>query len=325
MPTPDQQIQAAVEAAAALPALSQVFLVACGGSLSIMEPARFVLDRESQALAAVTCTAAEFVQRAPRRLGPGSLVILASHSGKTPETVEAARFARARGALTIALSTDIAAPLAQAVDHAIQNSHQPLAGDPTSAAALLLRLVFGILQARERNPRHDAFVRALDTLGPAVAAAQQAHAERIRAFGASHKREPVIYTMASGPNYGTAYAFAICILQEMQWIHSQAIHAGEYFHGPFEITDTDVPFIVLMGLGETRAQDERALAFAKGFSQRLTVLDARDFDLTGTAPEIRDYLTPLLFGPLLRAYAVRLAEDRGHPLTVRRYMWKMDY
>ncbi|MCY7931444.1 SIS domain-containing protein, partial [Bacillus inaquosorum] len=45
------------------------------------------------------------------------------------------------------------------------------------------------------------------------------------------------------------------------WIHSHAIHAGEYFHGPFEIIDESVPFIILLGLDETRPLEERALTF----------------------------------------------------------------
>ena len=49
--------------------------------------------------------------------------------------------------------------------------------------------------------------------------------------------------------------------EEMQWIHSSAIHSGEYFHGPFEITDKDVPFIMMMSTGRTRALDQRALDF----------------------------------------------------------------
>jgi fructoselysine 6-phosphate deglycase len=38
-----------------------------------------------------------------------------------------------------------------------------------------------------------------------------------------------------------------------------------------------------------------------------------------------EYLQSMIFTPLLRNYAIRLADDRGHPLTVRRYMWRMDY
>jgi fructoselysine 6-phosphate deglycase len=111
----------------------------------------------------------------------------------------------------------------------------------------------------------------------------------------------------------------------MQWIHSAAIHAGEYFHGPFEVTDFDVPFVQLIGVGASRPMDERALAFATKHSMRMTVLDAKELG-AGSFPEtVSEYIAPLIFTPVLRAYADKLAEAKGHPLTVRRYMWKMEY
>ncbi|MBV9526764.1 MAG: hypothetical protein JOZ79_00130, partial [Sphingomonas sp.] len=122
-----------------------------------------------------------------------------------------------------------------------------------------------------------------------------------------------------------AYAFAICILQEMQWVDSAAIHAGEYFHGPFEITDFDVPFIQLVGLGAERAMDERALAFAQKYSKRMTIFDANELGVAALPSTVAQYLAPLVFAPVLRTYAEKLGAARGHPLTVRRYMWQMEY
>ena len=131
--------------------------------------------------------------------------------------------------------------------------------------------------------------------------------------------------MGSGPVYGEAYSFAICLLQEMQWVHSAAIHSGEYFHGPFEITDYDVPFLLMTTAGETRPLDERARLFAEKFSKKVSVVDAETFDWTDVDPVLKSYFSAPIFGAVLRTYAERLAEHRGHPLSVRRYMWKMEY
>lgn len=40
---------------------------------------------------------------------------------------------------------------------------------------------------------------------------------------------------------------------EMQWLDSTSVHSGEFFHGPFEVTDKDTNFILLMSIGRTRA------------------------------------------------------------------------
>jgi fructoselysine 6-phosphate deglycase len=324
-PVPDVQINEALRAVAARPRIDEVYFVACGGSYALMLPNQYVMDREAGDIAGFAINAAEFNRRAPKRLGPDSVVILCSHSGNTPETVEAAQFARSRGALTIALTHAPGSPLDEAADHTLVYSHAPLTMSAEHSAAILYRLTFGILASREGNKKASSLATALDALPRFVETAIAQSAGHIADFAEGHKREQVIYTMGSGPSYGVAYSYAICILQEMQWVHSAAIHAGEYFHGPFEITDFDVPFIVLIGLGETRSIDERALAFARKYSKRLTVLDARDLGLEKLPAEVREYLAPLAFSPLLRAYAEALADAKGHPLSVRRYMWRMDY
>jgi fructoselysine 6-phosphate deglycase len=48
-------------------------------------------------------------------------------------------------------------------------------------------------------------------------------------------------------------------------------------------------------------------------------------DYTGIDEDLKEYFGPALAGVVLRQYADGLAEHTGHPLSVRRYMWKMEY
>ncbi|MBN9251214.1 MAG: SIS domain-containing protein [Mesorhizobium sp.] len=319
------QIGNALSAVAARESVTDIFFVACGGSYAHMLPNQYIVEREAKAIIGNALNAAEFKARAPKRLGKNSIVIACSHSGTTPETVEAVKIARAAGALTISLTHDLGSPLDQESEFTVSYVHAPMTMSPIHSAAVLQRLTFGILKVREGNTKADDFDKGLAAF-PALAEKLVAdQRDKVAEFAETHKREAIIYTMASGANFGQAYSFSICLLQEMQWVHSAAIHAGEYFHGPFEITDFDVPFIHLMGLGPSRVMDERALAFAKKYSKRLTVLDARDLGVTSLPESVSEYLAPLVFSPVLRAYADKLSEAKGHPLTVRRYMWKMEY
>src|SRR3982750_3428205 len=99
--------------------IEHVFFVACGGSSSLMYASKYVLDRESETIDSDLYSSNEFVHRNPRKLGEKSLVILCSHFGKTPETVEAARFAREKGAITVSLTFDVESPLAQVSEYVI--------------------------------------------------------------------------------------------------------------------------------------------------------------------------------------------------------------
>uniref|UniRef100_UPI003F492F16 SIS domain-containing protein n=1 Tax=Ensifer adhaerens TaxID=106592 RepID=UPI003F492F16 len=321
----DIQIAEALRAVAERDSVTDIFFVACGGSYAIMLPNQYLVEREAEQINGTALNAAEFKARAPKRLGKSSVVILCSHSGTTPETVEAAEIARKAGALTISLTHVLGSPLDQASEYTIAYIHEPASISSAHSLSVLSRLTLGILKSREGNNKAEDFDRALAALPGIVESAINSRRSAIAEFAEAHKREAVIYTMASGSNFGVAYSYAICIFQEMQWIHSAAIHAGEYFHGPFEITDFDVPFIQLIGVGPSRAIDERALSFVEKYSKRVTAVDARDLGIANVPESVAEYVTPLLFQPVLRAYADKLGEAKGHPLTVRRYMWKLEY
>lgn len=68
-----------------------VYWIACGGSMIDLIPAHELLQREATTFTSYIYTAREFDIMRPRRLGEKSLVIACSHSGNTPEVVEAAR------------------------------------------------------------------------------------------------------------------------------------------------------------------------------------------------------------------------------------------
>lgn len=301
-----------------------IYFVACGGSLAYMYNQQYIIDRETD-IPSFVVSSNEFIHRDPKGLGKGSLVVTCSHSGNTPETVEATSFARRKGALTVAYSFKPDSPLWNAAEFNLHYDWGPDADAYDHRAGMALRFIFGLLEALQPDARYRKALDAVKNLQAIFNRNKVKFAAAADTFGSSHKREPIIYTMGSGPVYGEAYSFAICLLQEMQWVHSSAIHSGEYFHGPFEITDYDVPFLLMKTAGETRPLDERARLFAEKYSKKVSVVDAEAFDWTDIDPALKSYFSAPIFGAVLRTFAERLAEHRGHPLSVRRYMWKMEY
>lgn len=301
-----------------------VYFVACGGSKATFGPAQYIFDSETD-LPAFVYTSNEFNYRRPKGMGKDSLVITCSHSGNTPETVEATKIARKSGALTICLSHKIDSELWEAAEYGVsylwgqENKHTD------SKDAMLYRLIFGILNELYPNEKYTRAIEHVDLLDGLISINKQKFYDRARAFGETYKRDELIYTMSSGECYSTAYSFALCLLMEMQWIHSHPIHTGEYFHGPFEVTDYDVPFLIIMNRGKTRHLDERALAFAQKYSEDVTVLDTKEFEMGEIKEDLQGYFAALIVSPVIRQYADALADFRGHPLSVRRYMWRMEY
>jgi fructoselysine 6-phosphate deglycase len=320
----DQQVEVVLEKLGQR-TFQRVFFVACGGSLAVLYPAKYVLDRESATLSSEMYSSNEFIHRNPKSLGKDSLVVLCSLSGTTPETAQAAVHAREAGATTVAFTEDLSSPLGTQAEFPIQFKWGAENDPFTSNYSLLYQLIFGLLNQRGEYGKLDEVVAGLQNLQLLFDRAKEQYHQNAADFAAEYKDDKVIYTMASGINYGIAYSFTTCILMEMQWIHSHVIHAGEYFHGPFEILDKDVPMIILLSLDETRALDERALSFSQRYGKRLIVLDAQDLNLDGVPSAVKGVIAPIVLNFILRRYAEELATARNHPLSQRRYMWKVEY
>jgi fructoselysine-6-P-deglycase FrlB-like protein len=96
----DRMREIAGEARAA--GVQTAYFVGSGGSWSSMYSGKYLCDRLTT-LAADVMLSYELVWRTPRRLGPDSIVFLASYSGGTEDTLAALRHAKEAGARTVAL------------------------------------------------------------------------------------------------------------------------------------------------------------------------------------------------------------------------------
>ncbi len=311
--------------------VKHVFFVACGGSLSIMHPAKFLMDQHSS-LPSDVYNAAEFTARAPRSLDKNSLVILCSMTGTTKETTAAAEFARSKGAATIGLTVEPASPLGRAVDHVVGFEAPYTTGVPIDAKnsnySRIYQIVMGLIALTGGEDLTETLIDSLYALQPTIDRAQAAFASIFEDYAPRFAKKDVIYTVASGASFGAAYSFAICVLMEMQWINSQAIHANEFFHGPFEVLDKDRAFILMKGLDSTRPLEERADEFLHRFgsAENILVLDAEKLDLSGIDPIFRGNVVPLIFFDSLWRFAYKIADLRKHKmLEGRRYMKKIVY
>ncbi|MEE4300712.1 MAG: SIS domain-containing protein [Pseudomonadales bacterium] len=305
--------------------IRNVFLVGCGASKADLYPGWFLLATEARSLRVETWTANEFVHATPAALDTGSIVILCSHSGGTRETVEAARLAQEAGALSFALTHNASGDIASVVDHSIFYQW----GDDTrvdnNPMTIALGLCLEILEQVEGHAHYATFREVIGQIDGIVKQACSAVRERADAFARRRGEETLFYILSSGASFAHAYAFSICSLMEMQWLNAAAIHSGEFFHGPFEITDEDTNFIVLVNAGRTRPLDERVLDFLEQYADKVEIIDARALGLDALPDAVVDYFNPVLFYSVLTVYRDALARVREHPVDTRRYMGKVPY
>lgn len=308
------------------PEIKSVYFVGCGASKSELYPAKYFLDANACELRTGHYTANEFVHATPAAVGAKSIVITCSLGGNTPETVAASQKAMDLGAQVIAVTHDGDSPLAKAAHYVIVHGFEKNYAAKLEKMTNVLSLAVEILNTYEGYAHYEDMQTAFDKIYDLIETAVSYVVPSAKAFADAYKDAPVIYVMSSGATHEVAYSFSICLLMEMQWMNSGSFHDGEFFHGPFEIVDKDVPFLLLMNEGRTRALDSRALDFLNRFGAKTTVVDGKDFALSSTIPSsVCEYFNPMVLTAVLRVYAEQLAIVRNHPLSQRRYMWKLEY
>lgn len=306
--------------------LKAVYFVGCGGSWAASHTAFDFVAHENESMLAVGhLNSNEFVHAVPKTVGPNTLVVVTSMKA-TPESVEALRAAKMRGAYTVAVTGGPTTLMAQTADSFIVYTHSENFTCAFHSVAVNLRIGVELLAQYESYPYYEQMLAAIDSTDERLERLYKKYATKGIRFAVDHRDKKLFHVFSCGSMYGVGYSEAYCHFAEMQQLNAIPFNSAEFFHGPFEVTVPEQPSILFINLGRTRELDQRAERFLREFCDCLTILDAADFGLDDICPEIQEYVAPLLAGPLFRNnYVERLAEERQHPMTMRRYMWKFDY
>lgn len=304
------------------PDIDRIYFIACGSANRAMLGLQWWIEHYSRRLEVRRFFPAEFMAANPPRLDARTLVILASKSGTTPETVAAAKFLQNAPCKIIALSQFAEKPLAQSVPKAFLVGDTP---ESFTAMAMIMHAIVGGILSSEGWPHAEKLMASLHALPEVLTSAALQNDARARDDALSYAKDRAFYHVASGPGFTTAYVFGVCILMEMLWLHSYPIEAAEFFHGPFEIVDKNTPLILLLGEDPTRPLMERVKTFCDTYAGRVMLYDSKEYAMDGIAPEIRPILAPYILQAALKRFSVHLSELHGQPLTTRRYMWKVRY
>ncbi|ULT56895.1 SIS domain-containing protein [Neobacillus drentensis] len=300
-----------------------LFLIGSGGAVATFYPFEYIVNSTST-IPAYAEIAAEFVLQNHKQLSEQSLVILSSLSGTTEETVAAAKYCKERGATTIGITGEYDKPLADTVDFPLVNfAENDFASD--SNQLVLFHLIFKLMHKNGDFPEYERFASQLEILPEKLIEAKEKFEPKAEAFAIVYKDEPYHMVVGSGTTWGRAYSYAMCVLEEMQWIKTKSIHAAEFFHGTIELVEEDTSMILLKGEDETRPLMNRVERFAEQYTKKLTVLDTKDYALEGISPEFRKYLSPIVTSTLLQRLSVHLEDKRNHSLEIRRYYRTVAY
>ncbi|MEO9176585.1 MAG: SIS domain-containing protein [Gaiellales bacterium] len=277
------------------------FFVGSGGSWSSMYSGKYLCDRLTT-LASDVVLSYELVWRTPRRLGPDSIVFVASYSGGTEDTLAALRHAQAAGARTVALVRSADTVIGREADECIAYDSPALYALPMAAVTL-----FALEWARLEGTSGVAEIaEGMQRLPDLIAGSYVADRERGEALAREYLPSQILYCVGGGPLYGLAYKFALTVFMENIRTHGSIIESAEFRHGPAEMLERQRPDMAfLLGTDESRGVTERSLDVARTRGARAFVFDAASY------PGLHPLLSPFVLKVPLQWFVVYSALLRG--------------
>lgn len=305
--------------------IENIYFVGCGASKADLYPAKYFVEHNSK-LKTALITANEFNYDMPSDVGEKSIVVTASLGGSTPETVTATGKAKELGASVISLTMEAGSAITKDADYVIVHGFAKNYAAKLEKMISALKVAVEVVNQVEGYDHYDQMEDGFEKIPALIEKAASQVTVQAKKFAEQYADASQVYVLGSGATAEVAYATSLCLFLEMQWINSASVHSGEFFHGALEITDKDVPFVLFMNEGKTREIDARALTFLQRFDAKVTVIDSKDYGLSSVVDSsVVDYFNPMLLTAVVRVHAEKLGELRGHPLSKRRYMWKLEY
>lgn len=305
--------------------IENIYFVGCGASKADLYPAKYFVEHNSK-LKTALITANEFNYDMPSDVGEKSIVVTASLGGSTPETVTATGKAKELGAAVISLTMEAGSAITKDADYVIVHGFAKNYAAKLEKMISALKVAVEVVNQVEGYANYEQMEEGFEKIPALIEKAASQVTVQAKQFAEQYADASQVYVLGSGATAEVAYATSLCLFLEMQWINSASVHSGEFFHGALEITDKDVPFVLFMNEGKTREIDARALTFLQRFDAKVTVIDSKDYGLSSVVDaSVVDYFNPMLLTAVVRVHAEKLGELRGHPLSKRRYMWKLEY
>ncbi|MBC8585149.1 SIS domain-containing protein [Youxingia wuxianensis] len=316
------EIEKIIDSAMAL-GKKNLFLVGIGGTIAVMRPFEQFFKKMSDAQVYAE-NAAMLITTGNRHLGKDSVCFFMSDSGNTKEIIEAIHYCKERGAVTIASLGAENSPIEKLVDYSVVNLNKD---SYSSDADYYMNYMFFsyYLYKRGEFPQYEKFIANLNRLPVALAQVKEQADEQGKDYAPKYLDDNYHIFTAGGDIWGEVYCYAMCVLEEMQWIRTKSVHAADFFHGTLELVDDNTHVVLVKGEDESRPLADRIEAFCKKYTKKFTVYDTKDYALEGIDKDIRGMFAPIVVTCALGRISPHLQEVTGHDLSYRRYYKKVEY
>lgn len=175
-----------------------------------------------------------------------ALVVGISQSGRSPDIVAVLEEARAQGAPTLALTNDIASPLAQVAECVVDVRAGPelaTAATKTYTTELLGMTLLSVALDEASPEEQRQLGRIAEQMSAALALEARAR-ELAGQFAAANR----CVVLGRGFSYATAREWALK-MQELAQVPALAMSAADFEHGPLALAERDLPVLAVAPTG----------------------------------------------------------------------------
>lgn len=297
---------------------NNILFSSAGGSQAMMDPFATFIDQMSD-IPVFSVLSGVLVLTGHNQISKDTLVFMSSKSGDTKETVAAAEWLREREVTIVSVVGKPDSPLEKLSDFCFVY-------DDGRPQEYVLYLIIGKILSNMGY--FDAYGRFADELAnlPAalVSVRKQFDGRAIEYCKATHD-DPYNIWIASGELWPVCYAYAMCVLEESQWIRTKSVSSPDFFHGTLELVEKDTSVTLLVSEGRTRALDLRVKGFIERYTDKCFIIDMADFDLPGISDEFRPLVGPVVANAALQRISKNMEHLTGHSLDIRRYYRTVEY
>ncbi|WP_300365152.1 SIS domain-containing protein [Brachyspira sp.] len=300
-----------------------IYFLGVGGSLSIMKGVVHIMSQISLKINFYAESASFIGVVNSKRLNEKSCVVMISKSGDTKETLQAAKILKEKNIRIFSIVGKSPSPISELSYKHVINEQK--VGSELMYIMLLtfcLRLAYN----NQEYPMFNDFINDIKKLPDELIKAKIKFDPIAEQLAKQYSKETYHLWIGTGYITDEVYLFAMCILEEMLWIKTKSITSEEFFHGTLEIVEKDTFVGLIKNMDETRVLDERAEKFLKNITDKLFVLDLKDYVSNTINKEFYSILSPIFMASLCSdRIANHFSKEKDHDLNIRRYYRKMEY
>jgi glucosamine--fructose-6-phosphate aminotransferase (isomerizing) len=237
-----------------------VLIAARGSSDNAARYGQYLFGAHNRLPVALATPSLFTLYQSPPRLEE-ALVLAISQSGQSPDILAVVEEGNRQGALTLALTNDVASPLAQLAGHTIDLHAGPersIAATKTYTTSLMALALLGTALSGDKTHH-----QALD-LVPAFVAETLVATDSILAAARAFREAEACVVLGRGYNYSTAFEIALK-LKELTYVLAEPYSSADFQHGPVALVDKDFPVIAVVPHGRTA---DELTAFLEGLQAR---------------------------------------------------------